>query len=199
MRLNQETHGDDCRCEFPESQPLPPAHDFRLPPRTGFLTGIYRDHSARLRRFFGGRGSASNADDLIQETFVRLAGATKGHNAESHTIEQPRAYVNQIANNLLREQARFAARRSAALHVSDDDVQLASADPVAHLEARDMLNRLETAMAKMKPATREIFMAHRVEGYTYCEIAQRRGCSVKSVEKQLAKAIYLVNRAMRGC
>lgn len=179
-----------------EGQPLPPTYDLvPSPPSTSFLAGLYREHSGRLRRYFSGRGSPTNADDLVQDTFVRLAGATS---KRPNAIEQPRAYVNQIANNLLREQARFAARRSAALHVSDDDISLSGPDPVAQLEARDMLERLEAAMAKMKPATREIFMAHRIEGYTYSEIAGRTGRSVKSVEKHIAKAIFVVNRAMRS-
>ena len=68
---------------------------------------------------------------------MRLASATS---RRPNSIEQPRAYVNQIANNLLREQARFAARRSAALHVSDVEVSLSGPDPVAQLEARDILS-----------------------------------------------------------
>lgn len=197
MRLNLDADDTAGPTRLGENQPFPPEHDHcPTPSGPSFLAGLYRDHSARLGRYFSGRGSTSNAEDLVQETFARLAGANA---RKPVAIEYPRAYVNQIANNLLREQARFAARRSATLHVSDDDVQLAGPDPVAHLEARDMLGRLEAAMARMKPATREIFMAHRIDGYTYSEIARRTGRSIKSVEKHIAKAIFLVNRAMRGC
>ncbi|MBA3896366.1 MAG: sigma-70 family RNA polymerase sigma factor [Sphingomonadaceae bacterium] len=192
MRLNI----DAVEARISEGDPLPPEHD-RLACGSSplSLNALYREHSARLRRYFAGRASRNDTDDLVQETFARLAGAKARNSA---AIEQPRAYVNRIACNLLREQARFAARRSAALHVSDEDVQLAGADPVAHLESRDMIARLEHAMARMKPATREIFMAHRLDGYTYCEIAERTGLSVKGVEKHICKAIVIVNRAMRG-
>lgn len=197
MGVSLDANDDTAEIRLGEDQPLPPAHDLCPPsPSPNFLAGLYREHSSRLRRYFRGRGSPSNADDLVQETFLRLASATS---RRPNSIEQPRAYVNQIANNLLREQARFAARRSAALHVSEDDVSLSGPDPLAQLEARDMLERLEAAMAKMKPATREIFMAHRIDGYTYSEIAGRTGRSVKSVEKHIAKAIFIVNRAMRNC
>lgn len=165
----------------------------RLDP--GLLGSLYREHSPRLRRYFSRRGSAANADDLVQETFVRLAGAKA---RRPIVIDQPSAYLNQIAGNLLREQARFAARRSSALHTSDDAIQLSGPDPVGQLEARDMLNRLETAMTKMKPATREIFMAHKLHGYTYSEIAKLNGRTIKSVEKHIAKAVYQLSRAMQG-
>lgn len=179
-----------------ECDPLPPASD-RVspvsPPAT--LGQLYRDHSARLRRYFAMRTSRADAEDLVQETFARLAGVTA---RTALAIDQPRAYVNRMASNLITEQARFAARRSAALHVSDDDVQLAGIDPVAHLEARDRLQRLEAAIKRMKPATREIFMAHRLDGDTYRDIAARTGLSLKGVEKQMGKALYIVNRAMRN-
>jgi RNA polymerase sigma factor (sigma-70 family) len=197
MELSRDANLGSETSRLADGNPLPPTHDL-YPSRlsTSFLAALYDEHSNRLRRYFRGRGSPSNAEDLVQETFVRLAGAIS---RRPNTIEQPRAYVNQIANNLLREQARFAARRSAALHINDEDVMLSGPDPVAQLEARDMLERLEAAMAKMKPATREIFMAHKIDGYTYSEIAGRTGRSVKSVEKHIAKAIFLVNRTMRCC
>jgi RNA polymerase sigma factor (sigma-70 family) len=197
MRLNLDSKDANPRRRLGEPGPFPIEHGGSSSVlATAFLAVLYRDHSVRLRRFFRGRGSAWNADDLVQETFVRVAAATA---RKPVAIEQPRAYVNQVAQNLLREQARFAARRSTALHVSEDDVQLVGADPIAHLEARDILKRLEASMAKMTPTTREIFMAHKIDGYTYAEIACRTGRSVKSVEKHIAKAILRVNRAMRGC
>jgi RNA polymerase sigma-70 factor (ECF subfamily) len=54
----------------------------------------------------------------------------------------PRAYLNQIATNLLRDRAKSAVQRSLASHVAADDVPLAGPDLVAALEARDKLNRL---------------------------------------------------------
>ena len=39
-------------------------------------------------------------------------------------------------------------------------------------------------------------MAHRVEGLSYAEIAQRTGLSVKGVEKQMSKAIAAIDRML---
>jgi RNA polymerase sigma-70 factor (ECF subfamily) len=69
-------------------------------------------------------------------------------------------------------------------------------DPHPQLEARDMLRRLEGAVAKLPLRTREIFLAHRLDGLTYTEIAARTGLSVKGVEKQMSKAIHQVRRVM---
>jgi RNA polymerase sigma-70 factor (ECF subfamily) len=67
---------------------------------------------------------------------------------------------------------------------------------VAVLESRDTLRRLEAAMLKLKPKTREIFMAHRIDGLSYAEIADRTGLSVKGVEKQMGKAIAMIDRLL---
>lgn len=59
-----------------------------------------------------------------------------------------------------------------------------------------MLRRLEAAMLKLKPKTREIFMAHRPDALSYAEIAERTGLSVKGVEKQMSKAIAQIDRML---
>jgi RNA polymerase sigma-70 factor (ECF subfamily) len=69
-------------------------------------------------------------------------------------------------------------------------------DQVAVLESRDTLRRLELAMKKLKPKTRDIFMAHRIEGLSYAEIAARTNLSVKGVEKQMSKAIAKIDRLL---
>jgi RNA polymerase sigma-70 factor (ECF subfamily) len=56
-------------------------------------------------------------------------------------------------------------------------------DQVSALESRDMLRRLEDAVGKLKPKTREIFLARRIHELTYAEIAMRTGLGVKRVEK----------------
>ena len=51
-------------------------------------------------------------------------------------------------------------------------------------------------MLHLKPKTRAIFLAHRVHGLSYAEIANRTGLSVKGVEKQMSKAIAHLDRML---
>jgi RNA polymerase sigma-70 factor (ECF subfamily) len=39
-------------------------------------------------------------------------------------------------------------------------------------------------------------LAHRIDGFTYAEIAERTGLSVKGVEKQMSKAIAKIDRLL---
>ncbi len=75
---------------------------------------------------------------------------------------------------------------------------MASGDPVAALEARDRLARIEEAVLRLKPLTREIFLACRLDGYSYAEIAERTGLSVRGVEKQMSRAIKQLGRHLRA-
>ena len=51
-------------------------------------------------------------------------------------------------------------------------------------------------MMRLRPRTREIFMAHRIDGMTYAEIAERTGLTVKGVEKQMSKALAQLDRML---
>jgi len=108
-------------------------------------------------------------------------------------IQQPEAFLRHVSTNLLRDWGRgLALRQRSQLTLElESDQQL---DQVAALESRDTLRRLELAMKKLKPRTREIFLAHRIHGFTYAEIAERTGLSVKGVEKQMSKAIAKIDR-----
>lgn len=154
---------------------------------------LYREHSLSLvRQLTRKTGCRELARELANETFLRLLRMAPGNFGR---IEQPEAFLRHISTNLLRDWGRSAALR----HRSQPTLELASdrqLDQVAVLESRDMLRRLEQAVGRLKPKTREIFLAHRLHGFTYAEIAERTGLSVKGVEKQMSKAIAKIDRLL---
>jgi RNA polymerase sigma-70 factor (ECF subfamily) len=62
----------------------------------------------------------------------------------------------------------------------------------------ELLKRLEAAVLALPRKTREIFMAHRIDGLSYGEIAKITGLSVKRVERHMARAIYGIDRGLHG-
>jgi len=153
---------------------------------------LYQQHSPSLvRQLTRKTGSRELALDLANETFLRLLRMAPG---KVGRIEQPEAFLHQVSTNLLRDWARTKALREksqAALEIAS--LQL---DQVAVLESRDTLRRLEQAIAKLKPKTRDIFLAHRIHGFSYAQIAERTGLSIKGVEKQMGKAIAKIDRLL---
>ena len=180
MKLARELPGG-----IGESEPLPP-EDRVVPTVTGRLETLFREHRPRLLRFLSRRTTNDTAEDLTQQAFVRLAALDQNL---VDRLESPEAYLHRTAVNLLKDEAKAAARHAAHLHVCVDDVAIMGPDQIAALEARDMLARLEAAMLRLKPRTREIFLAHRIDGYSYAEIAARTGLGIKAVEKHMSRAI----------
>lgn len=158
------------------------------------LDTLYREESPRLLRSLTRRtASREDARDLVHEIFCRMARLRA---AGSVRLERPQAYLSRIATNLLRDRAKLASRHMTASHMAADENRLAGIDQQRLLESRDMLTRVEAAMLKLRPKTREIFMAHRIDGLSYAEIAERTGLSIKGVEKQMSKAIAQIDRML---
>lgn len=154
---------------------------------------LYRNQRLSLMRYFTrNRANAADAEDLTQEAFLRLANA----DVSATEIAKPSAYLRQIGRNLMRDHARAPARRNEIDAPDLGDSAISEVNELGRLEARDTLRRLEAALKRLKPKTREIFLAHRLDGMTYGEIAERTGLSVKGVEKQMSKAIAHLGRVM---
>lgn len=177
-----------------EGDPLPP-DDRVVAGSVLALNDLYQTQAPKLLRYFARRADRQDANDLMQESFARFVDATA---AADRVIEQPEAYLNRIATNLLRDRAKTALQRSLARHVPADEESLAGPDIVAALEARDLLNRIQNALMRLGPKTRDIFLAHRVDGFSYSDIAKRTGLSVKGVEWHMTKAITHVDRVLRS-
>lgn len=159
------------------------------------LNDLYRTQAARLLRLFSRRVGTQDAEDLMQDSFVRIARIAASGDPE---IERPDAYLSRIAANLLHDRAKSAFERARLTQLPADELLLTGPDPVAALEARDVLNRLNSAILRMSPTTREVFMAHRLEGLSHAHIAERLGISTASVARHMTKAIAQIQRVMRS-
>lgn len=158
------------------------------------LETLYREESPRLLRSLARKtASRDDARDLVHDIFCRIARLGADGRLR---LDRPQAYLSRIAANLLRDRAKQASRRMTASHGPADEGALPGIDQQRLLESRDMLTRVEAAMLKLRPKTREIFMAHRIDGLSYAEIAERTGLSVKGVEKQMSKAIAQIDRML---
>lgn len=64
--------------------------------------------------------------------------------------------------------------------------------------ASDLVRRIEAALLKLPPRERDIFLAHRVWGLSYRDIAHRSGLSERRVERLIARALYKVDKQLEG-
>lgn len=145
------------------------------------LDQLYRRYApwlgAMLRRRFG-RGIDADADDLVQETYARLAPH------DPAAIERPQALLMRVASNLAKDLIRRRAVRTR-------HVQQVQQEPEQAQTTSDALELLlvKEAIVSIPEAYRDVFILRRFYGLTYEQIATRCGLTVKSVEWRLARAI----------
>lgn len=151
------------------------------------LLGTLQANYEQLRKFAERRLRSSDcADDVVQETFVRVAMLD-----EQTPIENPLSFLYRVTGNLsldwLRERkVRERHLESGALpeYVAD-----ASPDGEAQLLSQQRLKILVDAVAELPPRCREVFHLRKLEHLSSLQIAERLGISRNMVEKHLRKAL----------
>ncbi|MEP6899178.1 MAG: sigma-70 family RNA polymerase sigma factor [Rhodanobacter sp.] len=139
------------------------------------------------------RGVApQDADDLVQEAFVRLETYTR-----KHEIRSQEAFLVTTAVNLSRDRARHRAR----VPVDDegfDILSLADAAPLPEdlLLSQERLRRAGSGLQRLDPQTRRCLLAKRLDGLTAAQIAERENLSVAAVEKRVARALLFLTQWM---
>lgn len=147
---------------------------------------------ADLKRFLLARGSSeADAEDLLQDLFVRIEDAATG------PVRSPRAYLYQMLNNMAHTRRRTEMRRQAREAEWLDSRQAggeadAAPDQGETLAARDELTRVEARLASLPERTALIFRQFRIEGASQKAIAHELGISVSAVEKHLQRAYKAV-------
>jgi RNA polymerase sigma-70 factor (ECF subfamily) len=154
----------------------------------------WRDALSRVRAALMRRGrSGHDADDLVQEAWVRMA-----YYERDHVVEQPDAFLMRTALNLSIDAHR--ARTGHGEEVDLDEVVLLDLcpDTEAVVLAKERMARLSECLGRLSDKTRDIFLAHRIEALPYQQIAHRHGLSVSTVEKHIAKATLQLTTWMEG-
>lgn len=150
---------------------------------------LARVHAALRRR----GTSAQDADDLVQEAWMRLACYQR-----DQVVAQPEAFVMRAALNLAIDAHRMRVNHGEEVLV--EQVILFDTAPgiEAQVLARERLTRLSECLARLSDRTRTIFLSHRVDGATYEEIARLHGLSISAVHKHIAKATLQLTTWMDG-
>ncbi len=141
------------------------------------------------------RGASDDeSEDLVQEAFLKFENYR-----QTHEVREPEAFIVRAALNLAVDSGR-RKKRSPFSPRALEDFALADSSPGPDevLQGRDRLRRLREGLEALKPRTRDMLLAQRLEGLSYAEIAAREGVSVSAVEKQIARAVLFLMDWMEG-
>lgn len=146
-------------------------------------------HTTRLLHLLRRRGhTREDAEDLIQDAFLSLHTYCQKADVRSPEAFLVRAVLNRSAS-LYRVRQRRAQPDDPADELALADV---SSAPDVLLAADQRLERITRALTAVGPRTRDMFLMHRLFGFSYPEIARQLGVSVSAVERRIARAIHAV-------
>lgn len=137
---------------------------------------LHRQYSSWLQLNLGRTYGAQDAEDIVQETWMRLVPV-----AAATTIRHPKALLLRIAANLARDLAASRRVRKAyaeARGFSQREEPCQEAD----LVAQELLTSLPAPL-------RDVFVLSRVVGLTNAQIGEQLGISSKTVEWRMTKAL----------
>ena len=143
----------------------------------------FRSNGRSLRNFLLYKGaSLSEAEDLMQEAFVRL-----WENCAKVQAEKAKSFLFTVGNNLFLNQKN----REKVVWKFEKEYVPPSSDtrPDSALVGKEFQVRLEAAIKALPPGQREVFLLNRIEKMTYAEMANTLGVSVKAIEKRMHKAL----------
>ena len=149
-----------------------------------------------IRRMVGG---ASDAEDLFQETFLRVYTHLDGF----RVTERFRPWVYKIATNICKDHLKYRRRHpqvslDAAIGSEDgsetafDRIEAPIANPSELASATETAELLEAAIEKLSPKHRPVFLMARYEGMPYEEIARTLGIPVGTVKSRMNKAVQFL-------
>lgn len=133
------------------------------------------------------------AEDLSQDTFVRLLGRP-----DLHSPREPRALLAAIARGLLIDHFRRSALERAYLDELALLPEAAQPGPEQQALALAALREVERLLGQLSPKARAAFLHNRLDGMGHAEIAERLGVSVSRVRQYLAQAMRQCYVAVHG-
>jgi RNA polymerase sigma-70 factor (ECF subfamily) len=137
---------------------------------------------------------ASEAEDLVQETFLRAYRAYRGLTPDANV----RAWLFTIATNLTRNHFRAERRRRMAHSaLRESTTELDGVDPAAVSQLSETQSRLDVVVSRLPLRQRAAFILRKVHDLDYEVIAQNLTCSVESARANVFQALKKIRQSLK--
>ena len=127
-------------------------------------------------------GSVADAEDVVQEIFVRAYGGLRSSDRELAL----RAWLYRIAHNRCVDEVRRP--QPIATEAIEELTATSAPDPMTRLEQRDALRRLIADVRRLPEQQRSALLMRELGGMPYADVAQALAVSVPAVKSLLVRA-----------
>lgn len=152
------------------------------------LRHIYDRHDRALRSFLRRiLPSSDEVGDIAQDVYLRIARLDSLQRLEPN----PRAYILQIAKNLVRDRYRRQQLRlvDSSHPVEEAPPLVTPPSPEDILDWRQRLDEIRLHLRTLDPEVRRAFLLSRLRDMTYADIAVEMGVSARTVRRYVALAM----------
>ncbi|QTC00404.1 sigma-70 family RNA polymerase sigma factor [Alcaligenes sp. SORT26] len=135
-------------------------------------------------------GNEADAEDVTQESFARWSASSN-----TQAPDNTKAYLTQIAINIVRETGNKQSRSPAMVSLDDETQdneapsQYSASNPEQRTEHLQCLNRIEQALQELPELQREAFSLHRFDHLTYEQIALKLKISRALVSRYISRTV----------
>jgi len=158
-----------------------------------FLNRVFRHRTALHRYLQKFTATVDDAEDLVQETYIRMYSL-----ANYREVESPKALLFRIAHNLAVE--RWRRETTQATDVADLEslnVYSNEAPPEEQIDARRRFEFFCAAVERLPPLCRRVFVLRKVHRLSHDEIAEVLGIAHSTIEKHVTKGLIRCRDSMR--
>jgi RNA polymerase sigma-70 factor (family 1) len=127
-------------------------------------------------------GNIKAAEDISQDVFLKLWEKRK--DVRKDTVKQ---LLYTIANNLF---LNIVEHQKVSLKFTENyKIENNNESPQFELELKEFNEKLQGAINMLDEKRKTVFLMNRIEKFTYSQIAENLGITVKAVEKRMQKAL----------
>jgi RNA polymerase sigma factor (sigma-70 family) len=151
-------------------------------------------HRSLLHAFFRRRlGSPQDAEDHVQELYLRVLAS-----AESKNVSNWRGFLLRAASNLVTDAFRRGAARQAGRHVGVEEAERIAdlRSPERIVAVREEIEIVRAALAELDPVRREAYLLARFDGLSQKAIAAQLGIEPVTVGRHIERVGIILARKL---
>ncbi|MFT4090287.1 MAG: sigma-70 family RNA polymerase sigma factor [Asticcacaulis sp.] len=164
------------------------------------LTAYLRHRKALIDYATPITGDRGQAEDVVQEAWVRFAYRDAGTPDRLSPVEQPLSYLYRIVRNLAHDSLRRRKREGRYMDFSDpqaaEDAPLDRPSAETEIIDREDLERVMAAMAELPERTRIALEMHRFGGCKLKDIADHFGISISRAQVLVMDGVKHCQRSL---
>ncbi|MBI5818076.1 MAG: sigma-70 family RNA polymerase sigma factor [Verrucomicrobia bacterium] len=162
-----------------------------------FETLLARHQSALFGFLIRMAGDRALAEDLFQETWVRVVREAGRYRAEQKFSRWLFTIANRLAIDEMRRRKRW---KTVSVDDEETTVELSANGPSASVETerRQTLSRIEAALATMQPSLRQVFLLREHSGVSFKEIAAMTDAPLGTVLWRMSAALKHLRKELEA-